>query len=128
MVLAVKRIDEAVTGELVHAHAGHAGEVELLQARLALVVLLHVPRLQRYPPVRLVHVHRQAADRESWLCTVVAAWVEGTRQGATVVLFTFTTDPSSCKENLRSTAKYIARRIWSASTKTVEITRSKQAL
>lgn len=66
MILAVKRVDEAVAGELVHADAGHAGEVELLQARLALVVLLHVPRLQRYPPVRLVDVHRQAADHESW--------------------------------------------------------------
>ena len=61
VVLAVERVDEAVADKLVHAHARYAREVQLLEARLALVVLLHVARLEGYSPVRLVHVHREAA-------------------------------------------------------------------
>lgn len=61
MVLAVQGVDETVARELVHAHARHAREVQLLETRLALVVLLHVSGLQGYSPVRLVHVHREAS-------------------------------------------------------------------
>ena len=61
VVLAVEGVDEAVADKLVHAHARYAREVQLLEARLALVVLLHVARLEGYSPVRLVHVHREAA-------------------------------------------------------------------
>lgn len=61
VVLAVEGVDEAVADKLVHAHARHARAVQLLEARLALVVLLHVARLEGYSPVRLVHVHREAA-------------------------------------------------------------------
>lgn len=61
MILSIQRVDEAVASKFVHAHARNACEVQLPEARLTLVVLLHVPALQGYAPVRLVHVDRQPA-------------------------------------------------------------------
>lgn len=78
VILSIQRVDEAVASKFVHANARNACEVQLPEARLTLVVLLHVPALQGYPPVRLVHVDRQPArggEEDRWKSTPITSMV-----------------------------------------------------